>query len=169
VEGRAPISWVGHWQFDAYRRAFPGDVQIVPLPRFGPRAATDMGSWQWGITKNADNGDAAWRFISFLLQPARVVQMTRANGAVPGTYSAIRQSPRFAPGGMEHLYVQQLEDGVARPRPQTAAYPALTAAFAKSFQKIVADLQPVRPTLDAAARSVTADLVAHGYYADTGD
>jgi multiple sugar transport system substrate-binding protein len=167
-EGKAPISWVGHWLFDAYSKAFPGDVQIVPLPRFGPRDATDMGSWQWGITANAGNGEAAWQFISFLLRPAQVVQMTRANGAVPATYSAIRLSPRFAAGGPEHLYVEQLEDGVARARPQTPAYPALTAAFAKAFQAIVVDLRPVKPTLDAAARSVTADLIAHDYYASTG-
>ena len=122
-QGKAPISWVGHWLFDAYSKAFPGDVQIVPLPRFGPHDATDMGSWQWGITANATNGDAAWRFISFLLRPAEVVQMTRANGAIPGTYSAIRLSPRFAAGGPEHLYVEQLEDGVARSRPQTPALP----------------------------------------------
>ena len=69
-EGKTPISWVGHWLFAAYTKAFPGDVQIVPLPRFGPHDATDMGSWQWGITANATNGDAAWRFISFLLRPA---------------------------------------------------------------------------------------------------
>jgi multiple sugar transport system substrate-binding protein len=167
AEGQAPISWVGHWLFDAYRKAFPGDVQIVPLPRFGPRDATDMGSWQWGVTANATNSDAAWRFVSFLLRPAQVVQMTRANGAVPGTYSAIRQSPRFAAGGPEHLYVEQLEDGTARPRPQTAAYPALTTAFAKAFQEIVVGLRPVKPMLTAAARSVTADLIAHDYYANT--
>ena len=167
-EGKTPISWVGHWLFDAYSKAFPRDVQIVPLPRFGPHAATDMGSWQWGITANASNGDAAWRFISFLLAPEQIVQMTRANGAIPGTYSAIRLSPRFAVGGPEHLYVEQLESGVARPRPQTAAYPALTAAYANAFQKIVVGLRPVKPTLDAAARSVTADLIAHDYYANTG-
>jgi multiple sugar transport system substrate-binding protein len=166
-EGKTPISWVGHWLFDAYSKAFPGDVQIVPLPRFGSHDATDMGSWQWGITANASNGDAAWRFISFLLHPAQIVRMTRANGAIPGTYSAIRLSPRFAVGGPEHLYVEQLESGVARPRPQTAAYPALTAAYANAFQRIVVDLRPVKPTLDAAARSVTADLTAHGYYANT--
>ena len=167
-EGKTPISWVGHWLFDAYSKAFPGDVQIVPLPRFGPRDVTDMGSWQWGITANAANGDAAWRFISFLLRPAEVVQMTRANGAIPGTYSAIRLSPRFAAGGPEHLYVEQLENGVAKPRPQTPAYPALTAAFAKAFQTIVVGLRPVKPTLDAAARSVTANLIANDYYASTG-
>jgi multiple sugar transport system substrate-binding protein len=167
-EGKTPISWVGHWLFDAYTKAFPGDVQIVPLPRFGPHDVTDMGSWQWGMTANATNGDAAWRFISFLLRPAQVVQMTRADGAVPGTYSAVALSPRFAAGGPEHLYVEQLETGVARSRPQTPAYPALTAAFASAFQSIVVDLKPVKPTLDAAARSVTADLIAHDYYADTG-
>ena len=70
-KGRAPISWVGHWRFEAYTKAFPGDVQIVPLPRFGRRAVTGMGSWQWGITANATNNDAAWRFISFLLRPRR--------------------------------------------------------------------------------------------------
>jgi multiple sugar transport system substrate-binding protein len=164
-EGKAAISWVGHWRFDAYTSAFPGDVQIVPLPRFGPQAATGMGSWQWGITARATNGDAAWRFISFLLRPAQVVAMTRANGAVPGTRSAIRVSPRFAPGGPEHLYVEMLESGVARPRPQTPAYPALTAAFAKAFGSIVVGGRPVKPTLDAAAREVTHDLAAHGYYA----
>jgi multiple sugar transport system substrate-binding protein len=127
-----------------------------------------MGSWQWGITSNAVNGDAAWRFISFLLRPAPVLQMTHADGAVPGTHSGIRRSPRFAVGGPEHLYVEQLEDGVARPRPQTAAYPAVTAAFANAFQEIVVGLRPVKPILDAAARSVTADLITHGYYANTG-
>jgi multiple sugar transport system substrate-binding protein len=167
-EGKTPISWVGHWLFDAYTKAFPGDVQIVPLPRFGPHDVTDMGSWQWGMTANATNGDAAWRFISFLLRPAQVVQMTRADGAVPGTYSAVALSPRFAAGGPEHLYVEQLETGVARSRPQTPAYPALTAAFASAFQSIVVDLKPVKPTLDGAARSVTADLIAHDYYVDTG-
>jgi multiple sugar transport system substrate-binding protein len=164
-QGKAAISWVGHWRFDAYTKAFPGDVQIVPLPRFGSEAATGMGSWQWGITAKATNGDAAWRFISFLLRPSQVVAMTRANGAVPGTRSAIRASPRFAAGGPEHLYVEALESGVARPRPQTPAYPALTAAFAKAFGSIVVGRRPVKPTLDAAAREVTHDLAAHGYYA----
>jgi multiple sugar transport system substrate-binding protein len=94
--------------------------------------------------------------------------MTQTNGAVPGTYSAIGLAPRFASGAPEHLYVEQLENGVARPRPQTAAYPAVTAAFAKAFQAIVVDLKPVKPTLDAAARSVDADLIAHDYYPNTG-
>jgi multiple sugar transport system substrate-binding protein len=167
-EGKTPIAWVGHWLFDAYTKAFPGDVQIVPLPRFGAHDVTDMGSWQWGITANSPNAAAAWRFVSFLLQPSQVLQLTQANGAVPGTYSAARLSSRFRAGGAEHLYVEQLEDGTARPRPQTAAYPAVTAAFANAFRETVLEGKPVKRTLDTAARAVTADLIAHDDYADTG-
>jgi multiple sugar transport system substrate-binding protein len=164
VKGRTPISWVGHWVYEDYIKAFPGDVTIVPLPDFGHGTATDMGSWQWGVTANAADGDAAWQFISFLLSPAEVVRMTRANGAIPGTRSAISASPRFAAGGPENLYIRQLESGVARPRPQTPAYPALSGAFARAFDAIVIDRRPVKPALDAAARQVERNLADHQYY-----
>ena len=82
-ESRSPISWIGHWFYDRYSKAFPGDIRIVPLPNFGERTATDSGSWQWGITSNATDGDAVWRFLQFLLRPAEVLRMTRANGAIP--------------------------------------------------------------------------------------
>jgi multiple sugar transport system substrate-binding protein len=167
VKGRTPISWVGHWVYDPYTQAFPGDVAIVPLPDFGQGTRTGMGSWQWGITANTADGDAAWRFLAFLLSRDEVVRMTRANGAIPATNSAIRVSPRFAEGGPEALYITQLQDGIARPRPQTPAYPALSAAFAQAFNAIVIDRRPVKPTLDAAVRDVEGDLAAHDYYKST--
>jgi multiple sugar transport system substrate-binding protein len=73
-QGRSPISWIGHWFYDRYTKAFPADVMIVPLPNFGQRTATGSGSWQWGITSNATDGDAAWRFIQFLLRPQEVLR-----------------------------------------------------------------------------------------------
>jgi multiple sugar transport system substrate-binding protein len=164
VRGQAPISWVGHWMYGPYHKAFPHDLRIVPLPRFGARPSSGTGSWQWGITASAADGDAAWRFLSYLLQPAQVLQMTQANGAIPATLSAIRMSPAFAPGGAEHLYVQQLTDGVARPRPQTPAYPVITAAFAAALARIVRG-EDVRKALDAAARQIDGNLAANRYYA----
>ena len=98
AEGRSPISWGGHWVYDRYTKAFPGEVEIVPLPNFGNGTATASGSWQWGITSNATDGDAVWRFLTFLLGPREVARMTGANGAVPATRSAVRISPSFAPG-----------------------------------------------------------------------
>jgi len=163
-ESRSPISWIGHWFYDRYSKAFPGDIRIVPLPNFGERTATDSGSWQWGITSNATDGDAVWRFLQFLLRPAEVLRMTRANGAIPATRSAVRISPDFAAGGPKHLYIEQLEDGVARSRPQTPAYPALSAAFARAFNDAVVQERPVGASLDAAARRVERDLSVHQYY-----
>ena len=163
-ESRSPISWIGHWFYDRYSKAFPGDIRIVPLPNFGERTATDSGSWQWGITSNATDGDAVWRFLQFLLRPAEVLRMTRANGAIPATSSSVRISPDFAAGGPKHLYIEQLEDGVARSRPQTPAYPALSAAFARAFNDAVVQERPVGASLDAAARRVERDLSEHQYY-----
>lgn len=163
VNGRSPISWVGHWVYPAYHKAYPRDLAIVPLPNFGQGTVTGMGSWQWGVPANTTDGDAAWRFIDFLLQPAQVRQMSNANGAIPGLRSVADTSPAFGPGGPENLYLRQLQEGVARPRPQTPAYPAITASFWSACRQIFADL-PVKPTLDAAARRVEQDLRANQDY-----
>ena len=90
--------------------------------------------------------------------------MTSANGAIPGTRSAVHISPEFAAGGPKHLYIEQLEGGVARSRPQTPAYPALSAAFASAFSEAVVLGRPVDATLDAAARRVENTLREHQYY-----
>jgi multiple sugar transport system substrate-binding protein len=168
VKGRSPISWQGHWVYDRYTKAFPNDVRIVPLPDFGHGTATVRGSFQWGITANATDGDAVWRFLSYLLRPTEVLRMAQANGAIPATWSAVRRSPRYAEGGPERIFIQQLQRGVARPRPQTPAYPALSAAFSRAFAAIVIDRRPVKPALDAAVRSVERNLADHQYYRTPG-
>jgi multiple sugar transport system substrate-binding protein len=163
VKGRAPISWVGHWLYPTYSKAFPSDVAIVPLPDFGEGTVTGMGSWQWGITANTADGDAGWRFLEFLLQDDQVRDMSTANGAIPAKASVAKSSAAFGPEGPEHLYVRQLQGGTARPRPQTPAYPAITSAFALAVREIVAG-RPVQPALDAAARRIEKDLDAHQGY-----
>jgi len=66
-------------------------------------------------------------------------------------------------GGPEHIFVQQLQDGIARPRPQTPAYPAVTAAFAAALAGICQGLD-VRKALDAAVREIDGNLAANHYY-----
>jgi multiple sugar transport system substrate-binding protein len=163
-KGRSPISWIGHWFYERYSKAFPADIGIVALPNFGAHTATDSGSWQWGITSKATDGDAVWRFVQFLLQPPHVLQMTHANGAIPATRSAIALSPDFAVGGPKHLYIEQLQDQTARSRPQTPAYPTLSAAFADAFSEAVLKQRPVAPALEAAAGRVKRELSDHQFY-----
>jgi len=106
---------------------------------------------------------AAWRFLSYLLQTSQVLRLARASGGIPATRAAIRQEPAFAPGGPDHLSVQQLEDGIARARPQTPAYPAITAAFSTAFLDI-AQGGSVRRALDTAAGQIDRNLAAHRYH-----
>ncbi|WP_329548304.1 sugar ABC transporter substrate-binding protein [Streptomyces sp. NBC_01356] len=163
---RSPISWVGHWMYGEYTKAFPGDVKIVPLPDFGEGTVTGMGSWQWGVTTGATDGDAVWRFLAYLLKPEQIRRMTQANGAIPATNSAVKISPAFAEGGPERLFIDQLRT-VARPRSQTPAYPAVTLAFSKAFAKIVVEHAPVKAALDQAVSEIDKDLADHqGYPAD---
>ncbi|ANS64474.1 extracellular solute-binding protein [Streptomyces lincolnensis] len=164
LDGRSVMSWTGHWWYPDYSKAFPDDVAIVPLPDFGEGTVTGMGSWQWGIPVGDADGDAVRRFLDYLLTPEQVHRMTTANGAVPATNSAVKLSSKYRRGGAEHLFIEQLRNGVARPRPQTPAYPAITDAFAEAFRKIMIDRAPVRATLDEAVEAIDKDLAAHDGY-----
>ncbi|WP_234046455.1 ABC transporter substrate-binding protein [Streptomyces adelaidensis] len=168
VKGRSVISWMGHWKYGEYSEAHPGDVAIVPLPDFGRGTVTGMGSWQWGIPSGGADGDAVWRFLEYLLQPEQVVRMSEANGAIPATERAVKLSPLYDEDGAERLFIEQLRSGVARPRPQTPAYPAVTDAFARAVAEIVFAGAPAQRTLDRAVEAIDQDLAAHDGYPKSG-
>ncbi|MGW0712132.1 ABC transporter substrate-binding protein [Streptomyces sp. NPDC002643] len=164
VKGRSVISWMGHWKYGEYSAAHPGDVAIVPLPDFGSGTVTGMGSWQWGIPSGGADGDAVWRFLEYLLRPEQVLRMSEANGAVPATERAVKLSKQYDENGPERLFIEQLRSGVARPRPQTPAYPAVTVAFARAVADIVFEGAPAQKTLDQAVADIDKDLAAHNGY-----
>ncbi len=153
VSGKAAISWVGHWMYGAYSEALGDDLIIVPLPKFGERVVSGQGSWNWGVSADVEDPDAAWAFIEFLMQDEQILKMTEANGAVPATLTAVDKSPNYAEGGPLRLFAEQLNDGVTVPRPQTPAYRAITTAFAQAFDDI-SNGADVRSSLDAAATAI---------------
>jgi len=136
VQGRVALSWVGHWEYPRYHKAFGKDLVVLPLPDFGRGMRTAQGSWNWGITTSCRQPRAAWRFLAFLLRPDEVLAMTRANGAVPATREAIARSPLYKPGGPLRLFSAQLLGGYSVPRPQTPAYPIISSAFEQAFRDI---------------------------------
>ncbi len=157
VQGRVALSWVGHWEYPRYHRAFGTDLLVLPLPDFGHGTRTGQGSWNWGITTSCKRPRAAWRFLTFLLQPEQILAMTRANGAVPATRTAIARSPLYKRHGPLHLFAQQLLDGYSVPRPQTPAYPIISSAFAQAFRDIQ-DGGDVQAALNRAVRIIDQDI-----------
>lgn len=167
-DGRVALSWGGHWNYPRYKAAVGDDLAIVPLPDFGRGARTAQGSWAWAVTRRCEHLGAAARFLEFLLQPPQVLAMSRANGAVPGTLSALRRSERYGPDGPLRLFAEQLRRGVAVPRPKTPAYPVVSDVFQEAFGDIRHGM-PVAKVLEQAAREIDADIRANEGYRFPGE
>lgn len=165
VENRVALSWGGHWNYRDYVRATGEDLVVLPLPNFGSGSKTGQGSWNWGITTECQNPQAAMRFLEFLLQTDEVLAMTNANGAVPATQSAIARSQLYGEGAPLQLFSSQLSAGQTVPRPQTPAYPVITSTFQQAFADIRHGLD-VKTALDKAVRAIDRDIEDNEGYRD---
>lgn len=161
------LSLVGHWEYPNYSEALGEDLVVLPLPDFGHGVKTGQGSWAWGVSSTSDDGSAAGAFIDFLMADDQVAAMTAANGAPPGTKSAIETSDLYGPGGDLSLFADQLAatcgagpvtaDCVAVPRPVTAGYPVITRQFADAFATIW-EGGDVAEALDGAVTAIDTDF-----------
>lgn len=143
VKGKVGLSWVGHWMYPSYSKALGSNLVLMPLPDFGNGTKTGQGSWAWGINPSSSNGKAAGKFLDFLVNDDNITAMTQANGAVPGTKTAVAKSDLYKKGGPLYLYAQQLQktcgtnpptrDCVAVPRTLTAGYPVISREFSQAF------------------------------------
>ncbi|WP_455205753.1 ABC transporter substrate-binding protein [Kaarinaea lacus] len=157
VSGRVALSWVGHWEYPRYIKAFGDDLMIVPLPNFSHGSKTGQGSWVWGVNKSSKQVKQAARFLEFLLAKEEVLKMSSANGAVPATYSAINASPLYQSGAPLHLFANQLTSGYSVPRPKTPGYPVITNAFQQAFLDI-RNSSDVQQALDRAVKAIDQDI-----------
>jgi multiple sugar transport system substrate-binding protein len=161
----APISWVGHWMYQAYKDAAGDDLVVLPLPDFGTGTKTGMGSWAWAMSSTVEDPDAAWAVIEYLMSDEVIGEITTANGAVPGTQTAIDASELYGEGGDLRLFVEQLQAApdVAVPRPLTPAYPTITSEFRTVIDDVIQGAD-VQETLDAAAAAIDEDIAANEGY-----
>jgi len=156
LDGRSAISWAVHNSYPPYSEAFD-DVVVLPLPDFGQGARTGQGSWQWGIPASAQDADASWAFIDFLMRDEEVVRMSDANGAPPATQPAVEASQTYTQDSPLWLFVEALEGDASVARPQTPAYPIITSAFQQAIGTII-DGGDVKGALDEAVETIDADI-----------
>jgi multiple sugar transport system substrate-binding protein len=152
----AALSLVGNWMWVPHKEALGDDLLLLPMPKFGPRHVTGMGTWNWGITSSCPNPDAAWKFLEFLHTPESILKVTEVMGSVPSRNSAAAQSDLYKEGGPLHLYIQQLNT-IALERPVTPAYPTISQAFAEAVANIVAGAD-VKTQLDNAVQRIDQDI-----------
>ncbi|MFF5312770.1 ABC transporter substrate-binding protein [Streptomyces massasporeus] len=173
AKGKVALSWVGHWNYPAYSEALGDDLAVLPLPDFGNGPKTGQGSWAWGIGADSKNGKAAGTFLDYLLNDTNVGAMTKANGAVPATKSALAKSELYKKGGPLQLFADQLakpcgdsditSSCVAVTRPVTAGYPTVTAKFNTALNSIYGGADP-EEALRKAARAIDRDFTDNAGY-----
>jgi multiple sugar transport system substrate-binding protein len=151
------LAFVGHWMWGPHSEGLGDDLVLLPMPKFGERIVTGMGSWNWGLTSSCPNPDAAWKVLEYLISPDEILRMTDANGAVPARKSAAAKSELYAEGGPLNLFVQQLEGGCCVTRPVTPAYPVITQSFAEATQNIISGAD-VKAELDKAVKKIDQDI-----------
>ncbi|MFF6876855.1 ABC transporter substrate-binding protein [Streptomyces sp. NPDC012474] len=173
AKGKVALSWVGHWNYPAYSEALGDDLVVLPLPDFGDGPKTGQGSWAWGIGAGSKNGKAAGAFLDYLLNDTNVGAMTKANGAVPATRTALAKSDLYKKGGPLQLFADQLakpcgdsdisSSCVAVTRPVTAGYPTVTAKFNTALNSIYGGADP-EEALRKAARAIDRDFTDNAGY-----
>ncbi|QOV37589.1 sugar ABC transporter substrate-binding protein [Streptomyces ferrugineus] len=173
AKSKVALSWVGHWMYPAYSEALGDDLVVLPLPDFGNGTKTGQGSWAWGIGAGSKNGKAAGAFLDYLMNDTNVGAMTKANGAVPATESALAKSELYKQGGPLQLFADQLAKAcgdsdiskscVAVTRPVTAGYPTVTAKFSEALNSIYGGGDP-KEALEKAARAIDRDFTDNAGY-----
>jgi multiple sugar transport system substrate-binding protein len=162
TSGACALAYVGHWATAGHVDAVGDDLILLPMPDFGNGPKAGMGSWNWGITSQCANPDAAAEVLRYLVSEDSIQRMTELNGAVPARTSVFEQDERYQEGGLLYTFVQQLNGGWAVPRPVTPAYPTITAAFSVAFKNI-ANGADVQDELDMAVDEIEQDLEDNNY------
>ena len=152
----AALALVGHWMWTPHREGLGDDLVLLPMPKFGDKHATGMGSWCWGVTASSEHKEATGKLLEFLLSDDEILPLTNRNGAVPGTKTAIAKSDLYKPGGALSLFVDQLNT-IAVPRPVHPAYPTITSAFAQVVADVIDGADPAA-SLASAAKTVDQDI-----------
>ncbi|WP_034609977.1 extracellular solute-binding protein [Cellulomonas sp. URHD0024] len=162
VNGKSAILYSGSWANDTVRKAFGDDIAVIPPPDLGEGPKIGGGSWQWGMTDQCKNTDAAKAYLEFAHQTKYFVDFANTLGLIPATEEAAAQVPAYAPGGENEIYLTLAKD-FALVRPVTPAYPIISSVFQKATQDILSGGDP-QPILDKAAKDIDADIKQNGGY-----
>ncbi|MDI1276175.1 sugar ABC transporter substrate-binding protein [Methylobacter sp.] len=165
VNGKVALSWFGHWQYPWYSEELGKDLVLLPMPDFGHGIKTGMGSWSWAISSTCKEPDGAADFLNFLMSEREILRMTAVNGAVPSRRSVLARSPLYGERGPLRLYAQQLDAGLAIPRPQTPAYRMISKVFSTAVAAIIAGAD-VQTELSRAAALIDQDIIENRGYSN---
>ena len=167
AQGRpAALAWGGHWFYSEAVKAMGDDLIVLPLPKFGDKAASPNGTWIYAISKDSADPQLAGKFLSFMIQDPAFQKAHRDHSGFPGLKSFGAASPLYAPGGPMAVAFEQAAK-TAVPRPPHPAYPAISLATQTAFTNILDGADP-QADLTKAAAAIDADIEDNDGYPPFG-
>jgi multiple sugar transport system substrate-binding protein len=164
-QGKAALSWSGHWFYFIFRQALGRDLVLMPLPNLGTGTKTGMGSWSWAMSSTCPYPAEAWRFLAQLMRVEDILRVTNRNAGMPARRSARARSKLYGKDGPLSVFAQQLDAGHGVPRPQTPAYETIRNSFRTALLAIVAGAD-VQTELSKAAARIDREIAANRGYPD---
>jgi multiple sugar transport system substrate-binding protein len=170
---RVALAWVGHWAGPAIREALGKDAVLIPLPDFGSGSKSGQGSHSLAIGSQTKNSAAAAKFLEYITSDQWINNLTKQNGAVPASKTALANNRDYAKGGVLALYGEQLAAScgekaptkacVTVPRSITPAWPTINTEFSKAAQTIW-DGGNALAALKKAAAAIDRNIADNGGY-----
>jgi multiple sugar transport system substrate-binding protein len=161
-QGEVAMMWDGVWRAGEALETFGDDAVILPPPDFGDGAYTGGGSWQWAISSQCENPEAAREYLEFSLQPEYVAAFADRINLIPSMPEATELTENFAEGSDLEIFNEFVERFVLV-RPETPAYLVISNEFEKAAMDIMngADVQNA---LDMAVDAIDRDIETNNGY-----
>lgn len=167
LQGRVAIYYSGNWIAPELEEAFGEDLLILPPPDLGKGPVIGGGSWQWAISSDCAQPEAAAAFIAHVVSTAEIAAMSEAAGMVPVTEAAAERTRFFRDGAKWRVFFD-LSQAFALERPVTPAFTTLSNTFYRAARDI-ADGSDPRDTLDDAADDIDRVIADNGGFRLDGE
>lgn len=146
--GRIAMYITGPWNVGMFRKRLPDSLQgrwaTAPLPGPDGPGASFAGGASVVVMKRSPHRDAAWRFITFLSDPARQARFFEATGDLPARRSAWN-SPTLATDPYLAAFGTQLAR--VRPTPAVPEWELISNRLAAAAERAARGRQSVDDAL----------------------
>ncbi len=158
--GKSALLYTGSWAATQSTEALGDDLVVMPAVDFGNGPKIGGGSWQWAISENCGNKEAALDYLKFSLQDQYIADISIATGTIPATDGAAALVPAFAPGGVSEIF-RKFSAEFAVMRPETPAYTYIASKFTTATQDILNGAEP-QATLDTLVQDIDQNIASNG-------
>ncbi|MEW9668111.1 sugar ABC transporter substrate-binding protein [Ammoniphilus sp. 3BR4] len=139
----------GTWNLGSDLKDAKFEWNAVPLPSY-KQSATILGGFNWAITSQSKQKEAAWDFIKFANEPDNIREFVKTSGRLPSRKDMI-QEPNWQDNKIMKVFADSMEN--SRARSYGPNYPKISSAVQEMVQSVLTGVKsPEDAVKDANAK-----------------